>query len=152
MVKPPPPVAAPKISLKKAKAPAAHITVAKKSPKPAHPASTAPSKPDEKVIKKPVNAFIYFTMDHRKSVMAEFPDLHHTKVVSKLGTQWKEMTDSQKKPYLLLAEKDRNRYHAEKEFQPKTTPVSQKSTQAATNSQKSVKSPMARKSLGYGTG
>lgn len=116
-----PPTLAPQISRKKAviekKAPAsAPTSLAKKSSKPAPRALKGSSKPDEKMIKKPVNSFIYFAKVDRLEVVAANPNFKNSEVLSKCGEHWKEMTDSQKKPYLLLAEKDRNRYHTEKEL------------------------------------
>ncbi|KAN0032140.1 hypothetical protein ACTFIV_006016 [Dictyostelium citrinum] len=62
--------------------------------------STKSTEPKEK---KPPNAFILFTMDKRKELRINNPELTNAMVSSLLGKEWKELHPSEKKKYVEKA-------------------------------------------------
>ena len=65
-------------------------------------------------IKKPASAYIYFVSDYRKELKAQGEDTSNVQEVAKIcGQKWREMDDDDKKPYVLQANKDKERYSKE---------------------------------------
>ena len=65
-------------------------------------------------IKKPASAYIYFVSDYRKELKEKGKDTSNVQEVAKIcGQKWREMDDEDKKPYTLLAGKDKERYGKE---------------------------------------
>ena len=50
----------------------------------------------------------------RERVKEENPDLKVTEIAKVIGAKWKALTDEEKKKYNDMAEKDKERYEAEK--------------------------------------
>ncbi|KAK5582501.1 hypothetical protein RB653_004086 [Dictyostelium firmibasis] len=65
--------------------------------------SKSKSKSAEPKEKKPPNAFILFTMDKRKELRINNPELTNAMVSSLLGKEWKELHPSEKKKYVEKA-------------------------------------------------
>jgi len=61
-----------------------------------------------------VSAYTFFTRDWREIIKAEHPDASFGETGRLLGAKWKELDDSEKKPYIELAARDKAR--AEEEF------------------------------------
>ncbi|KAJ1968547.1 hypothetical protein IWQ62_001181 [Dispira parvispora] len=92
------------------------------SPSTASPASqvsftlsdpNSPAKMEEKpkrMYKRFRNSFIYFVNDRRKRRSPEELTIGHREFISRMGEEWKGMTDGDKKPYVEMAEEDRKRY------------------------------------------
>ncbi|PVV01307.1 hypothetical protein BB560_004277 [Smittium megazygosporum] len=68
-------------------------------------------KKDQNAPKRGLSAYMFFSQEYREKVKLQNPDATFGKI---LGEMWKEMTDDQKKPYKAKAEKDKQRYEAEK--------------------------------------
>jgi upstream-binding transcription factor len=65
--------------------------------------------------KKPSSNFFMFTGQRRKEFLKKVSHIEskqkqNIEVSKLLGQEWKKMTEEQKKPYTLLAEKDKERY------------------------------------------
>jgi len=70
-----------------------------------------------KKVKRPKgkNAFMYFTMDARKSIIEEHPNLSFGEVGREVGVRWRALEDSAKKKYEALAVIDMARVKKEVE-------------------------------------
>lgn len=49
---------------------------------------------------KPLNAFMRFSKEKRQDVISSNPAFKVTEIASKVGSLWKELTDSQRQRYL----------------------------------------------------
>jgi hypothetical protein len=65
--------------------------------------------------KRPRSAYVYFTMDARATVQRENPYLRFEEITRIVASQWNELTDVNKQPYLQLYEDDKARYQCERE-------------------------------------
>eukprot|EP00587_Corethron_hystrix_P008655 CAMPEP_0113309894 /NCGR_PEP_ID=MMETSP0010_2-20120614/7751_1 /TAXON_ID=216773 ORGANISM="Corethron hystrix, Strain 308" /NCGR_SAMPLE_ID=MMETSP0010_2 /ASSEMBLY_ACC=CAM_ASM_000155 /LENGTH=315 /DNA_ID=CAMNT_0000165229 /DNA_START=51 /DNA_END=998 /DNA_ORIENTATION=+ /assembly_acc=CAM_ASM_000155 len=73
-------------------------------------------KKDPNAPKKARNAYIYFVTENRSKIQASMPhDSTQTEILTEVGRQWKELSDIDKTTYVLMAEKDKERYMAEME-------------------------------------
>ncbi len=66
-----------------------------------------PNKP-----KRAMSAYLYFCEAHRESVKSEFPEKKMIEVQKVLGDRWKDTPEHQRRPYILQADADRERYDA----------------------------------------
>lgn len=64
--------------------------------------------------KRPTSAYMYFSKDMSASVRAANPGKPITEVAKVVGEKWKNMSESEKHKYDLLAAKDKARYEAER--------------------------------------
>ena len=64
-------------------------------------------------IKRPKNAFLFFSAKERVKVKEENPELGFGDITKRVSAKWKEMTDDEKEPFFELARKDKERYEAE---------------------------------------
>lgn len=60
---------------------------------------------DGEKIKRPMNAFMVFSHYERKKIIEVQPDIHNAEISKRLGKRWKELTDSDKQPYIQEAER-----------------------------------------------
>ena len=67
---------------------------------------------DDKV-KRPKNAYFFFTAEHREEIKKNKPDLKQKEIFKELGELWKNLSDSKKKKYEDMAAKDKERYEKE---------------------------------------
>ncbi|KAN0065364.1 Non-histone chromosomal protein 6 [Thecaphora frezii] len=95
----------------------ASITMAKESKTKSSTSTgkrTTKAKKDPAAPKRPLSAYMFFSQDHREKVKSENPDAGFGDVGRLLGAKWKEMSDSEKQPYLDMANRDKLRAEAEK--------------------------------------
>jgi hypothetical protein len=59
-----------------------------------------------------MSAYLYFCEAHRESVKSEFPEKKMIEVQKVLGDRWKDTPEHQRRPYILQADADRERYDA----------------------------------------
>jgi transcription factor SOX4/11/12 (SOX group C) len=60
---------------------------------------------DGEKIKRPMNAFMVFSHYERKKIIEVQPDIHNAEISKRLGKKWKELSDSEKHPYIQEAER-----------------------------------------------
>lgn len=76
--------------------------------------------------KKGLSSYIFFCKEYRLKVKEENPDMSAKDITSELGKLWRNMSESDKKPYIKLAVKDKNRYEDEKSEKPEKLKKSSK--------------------------
>ena len=67
----------------------------------------------EDKVKRPKNAYFFFTAEHREEIKKNKPDLKQKEIFKELGELWKNLSDSKKKKYEDMAAKDKERYEKE---------------------------------------
>ncbi|KAK4052308.1 Non-histone chromosomal protein 6 [Microbotryomycetes sp. JL221] len=72
-------------------------------------------KKDPNAPKRPLSAYMHFSQQNREKIKSENPEASFGELGKLLGGKWKEMSDSEKKPYTDMADKDKARYEKEKE-------------------------------------
>lgn len=95
------------------------MAIAKTTPKKAAVTATV-SKTAKKAAKRvgpkrAVSAYLFFSMDYRKQIIASKPDLAKkvTEISKLVGAKWGVMTAAEKAPYIAMYEDDKKRYEAE---------------------------------------
>ncbi|EPS94592.1 hypothetical protein FOMPIDRAFT_1026139 [Fomitopsis schrenkii] len=71
------------------------------------------AKKDKNAPKRPLSAYMFFSSDWRERVKAENPDASFGEIGKLLGAKWKELDESEKKPYVEQAAKDKSRHEKE---------------------------------------
>ncbi|TFY65549.1 hypothetical protein EVG20_g5531, partial [Dentipellis fragilis] len=69
---------------------------------------------DPKAPKRALSAYMFFSQDWRERIKTENPDASFGEVGKLLGAKWKELDDSEKKPYVEQAARDKTRAEQEK--------------------------------------
>jgi len=72
-------------------------------------------KKDPHKPKVPQSAFLFFSTDKRKEVIAAHPGISFQDIAKTLGEMWKNFTDADKKTYEQSAQRDRLRYKEQME-------------------------------------
>lgn len=71
-------------------------------------------KKDANRVKKPLTAFMFFTMATRATVVEANPDIAFGDIAKKLGGLWNGMTAEEKQPFVDKAAEDKTRYETAK--------------------------------------
>ncbi|RKP37899.1 hypothetical protein BJ085DRAFT_3818, partial [Dimargaris cristalligena] len=56
------------------------------------------------------NSFIYFVNDRRKRRTEDELAIGHREFISRMGEEWKQLNEDDKRPFVVMAEEDRKRY------------------------------------------
>ncbi|KAF9815673.1 hypothetical protein IEO21_04390 [Rhodonia placenta] len=80
----------------------------------AEKAPKAKGKKDPKAPKRALSAYMFFSQDWRERIKAENPDAGFGEIGKLLGAKWKELDESEKKPYIEQAARDKTRAEQEK--------------------------------------
>jgi len=78
------------------------------------PRAAKPKKGGKGASKRPLSAYMFFSQDWRERIKTENPDASFGEVGKLLGAKWKELDDTEKKPYHDLAAKGKVRAESEK--------------------------------------
>ncbi len=61
-------------------------------------------------IKRPMNAFMVWSKQRRKELAQENPRMHNSELSKRLGSEWKGLSDGEKRPYIDEAKKIREQH------------------------------------------
>lgn len=64
--------------------------------------------------KKPLTAFIFFSLENWSKVLKKNPDIKPTEILKQNGEDWKSLSETLKKNYEGMVEKDKVRFEKEK--------------------------------------
>lgn len=89
--------------------------------------------------------FFFYQETRREDLKKENPTLNHKEIVSKLGEEWRTLTEAQKQPYVDKSVEDQKRYEVEKKQYQESKPAEAKEETAPNAKSKSTKSSQKKK-------
>ena len=100
-----------------------------------NPNTSPGKKEDPNHIKRPMNAFMVWSRLQRRKIAQDNPKMHNSEISKRLGSEWKLLTEEDKRPFIDEAKRIRAKHmkdHPEYKYRPRRKPKTlQKSGYAA---------------------